>query len=479
MYSSILISAITVFGTLTAKDGGENMVFLLFWRVIQGALTAIIPSGFNAITLGIVGTKGFTYQVSRNRMMNHLGTALVVCSGSLIAYFYYPNLGFLFSVSPIAAAGAYYYLIQIKPDHVHRDAARGLILESPTMEEYELADDIAMCKKQAVNILQWGMEQGSDSESSEVNNKGYQPAPSEKVMRASSYYCPPGLSEGLQPPSSSGGNPPDGAPVPPLLSPSLVDPRATQRTETLQIATKDLEQSKSQDGENSLPSSHMGWAESENPNDTRPRTLWTVVTDPTLLIFTTITFLFHLANSSVLPLVMQSLALQDPQSGILLSGLCIVIAQAFMAFFAKLCGDYSPYWGRKNLMLAGLFSLTIRCFLLSGLESAKEKVQTEEGAHIIRILVLSTQFLDSVGAGIMGTMHALVTADISGGTGRFSLLLGFTTGAMCLGATISGYLGQALAADFGYREWTPPSRRLCCFLMISLANKRLLFSPPF
>ena len=70
VYASIVISAITVFGTLTAEDGGKNMAFLLLCRVVQGGLTAIIPPGFNGITLGIVGTKGFTYQVSRNRMMN-------------------------------------------------------------------------------------------------------------------------------------------------------------------------------------------------------------------------------------------------------------------------------------------------------------------------------------------------------------------------------------------------------------------------
>jgi MFS family permease len=76
-YGSLGISAITIFGTLTAEPGGEHMLLLLSLNVLQGALTAILPSGFNAITLGIVGTKGFTHQVSRNKMMNHLGTALV------------------------------------------------------------------------------------------------------------------------------------------------------------------------------------------------------------------------------------------------------------------------------------------------------------------------------------------------------------------------------------------------------------------
>jgi len=72
--------------------------------------------------------------------------------------------------------------------------------------------------------------------------------------------------------------------------------------------------------------------------------------NPTLFVFAAVIFFFHLANSSVLPLVMQSLALRDAQAGILLSGLCILIAQGFMAFFAKICGDYSPIWGRKKLV---------------------------------------------------------------------------------------------------------------------------------
>ena len=448
IYSSIIIAAITVFGTLTAEEGGKNMASLLFWRIIQGGLTAILPSGFNGITLGIVGTKGFTHQVSRNRMMNHMGTALVVASGSLIAYFYYPNLGYLFSVSPVAAGGVWYYLTQIRPDHVHRDAARGLILESPTMEEYELADDLATAKKQAVNILQWGNNRCSGwylHNDALPEDDEYEPAPN------GSYYRPPGLTDGLEPPSSVEHKYPE----PPMLSPALVDPRSTQRIENIQQVTLSggiIKRSTSNENhsETSYPSYNLGWGQNESVDDSRPRTPWDVLMNPQLLIFTIILFLFHLANSSVLPLVMQSLALQDAQFGILLSGLCILIAQGFMAFFAKICGDYSPYWGRKNLILVGLISLSIRCFILSGLESAKDTVETERGSRILRILFLSTQFLDSVGAGILGTMQILVTNDISGGTGRFSLLLGVTTAAVCLGATISGYLGQALAQDFGY-----------------------------
>ena len=147
---------------------------------------------------------------------------------------------------------------------------------------------------------------------------------------------------------------------------------------------------------------------------------------------------------------MQSIALDDPQSGVLLSGLCIVIGQGFMTIFAKICGDYSHVWGRKRLFLLGLFSLPVRCVLLSLMASAEENILSTAGQDVLKILFLLTQLLDSVGAGIFGTLYILVTNDISGGTGRFSLMMGVTTGAMCLGGTVSGWVGQALAQDFGY-----------------------------
>jgi hypothetical protein len=49
-------------------------------------------------------------------------------------------------------------------------------------------------------------------------------------------------------------------------------------------------------------------------------------------------------------------------------------------------------------------------------------------------------------------MYILVTSDISGGTGRFSFTLGITTAAASIGGTVSGYLGEMLAQDFGYSK---------------------------
>ena len=120
-----------------------------------------------------------------------------------------------------------------------------------------------------------------------------------------------------------------------------------------------------------------------------------------------------------------------------------------MVMSAKICGKYSATYGRKALFLIGLFTVPVRCLLLFGMLVVWEG--SIQGNLLIQLAILSTQLLDGIGAGTFGTMYILVTSDISGGTGRFSLILGMTTAAMSIGGTVSGYLGEALAEDLGYR----------------------------
>lgn len=491
MWAGCATAALTIISVMAAKPFGEDMFLMLILKVLQGGITAILPPGFNGITLGIVGSTGFTHQVSRNRMMTHIGTALVVAIGSLIAYYLYPNIGHLFIVSPLAAIGMFYNLSRIKPGQVHKDAARGLIITSPTMTEYEYMDDekdaiwiasgsrapstqssttmadlTSVCggssptkyvppdvfsnREQTMKIgngenVHHGEEDETTlqphTDSMHSGNTSQQPAPvferpRSDSMQSGSTSQPPTANSTFERPRSDS-----------MQSGTAANDSTNSSNPSFGAETMRKNPSDNPKSYSSFPSFRFGWNVAPEKKR-KAQTFLTAVMDPSLMIFSLVIFFFHLANSSVLPLVMQSLALQDPQAGILLSGLCILIAQAFMAFFAKICGDYSPIWGRKSLTLMGLFSLTIRCFLLTFLVSVQD--ETEGESYIVKMLILSTQILDSVGAGIIGTLHILVTNDISGGTGRFSLMLGITTGAMCLGGTVSGYIGQSLASDYGY-----------------------------
>lgn len=146
---------------------------------------------------------------------------------------------------------------------------------------------------------------------------------------------------------------------------------------------------------------------------------------------------------------MQTLALDSGRTGILMSELCIIIAQIFMVGSVKICGNYSGIYGRKALFLIGLFVVPVRCLILTLLLVLKGD---DAESPLLQFAILATQIMDGIGAGVFGTMYILVTSDISGGTGRFSMTLGLTTAAMSIGGTVSGYLGEALAQDIGYKE---------------------------
>lgn len=447
IWSGALTSLMTVTTALIAHPGGKNIGLMILMKILQGGISAILPPAFNSVTLGIVGSSGFTLQVSRNRMMNHIGTALIVAIGSLISYLLYPNIGALFVVSPLAMIGVYYNMVRIKPTHVDRDAARALIVESPTMTEYEhLETQNSFVPKIPMDQEEIPTERSSETSEGDLATHPYNPPKGVDNITSSTH---------LEVASATFQRDADS---------SALDNNVNQVEASLLSKSDNnvSEHSRSTKYNVSMPSFNLGWVSNSQsigrpsnkreaaPIPPRARTPLTVLRDPTLLVFTVVLFSWHMSNSSVLPLVMQSLTIEDEQSGLLLSGMCILIGQGFMSWFAKICGDYSPKWGRKGLTLVALSSLTIRCLFLTVLVTASQKTQTETGSIIVKGLILSTQILDSVGAGIFGTMHILITNDISSRTGRFSLMMGATTGAMCLGATISGYIGQAIAQDYGY-----------------------------
>ena len=363
--TGVLTTMLTCFTAIFASD--DNFWLMVLVKILQGAITSFIPPGLNSITQGIVGAVGMTEQVSINEMMNHLGTAIIVLTGSLIAFSLYPNIGALFIVSPIACTGFLWYLNKIRPEDIDHDAARGL-----------------------------------KAEAASSSSKGK--------------YAPP--MPGSEPPAATESGP----------------PAATEDNQPSFVLGFSGGESTAGDGV---------WLQKAKAN-----TPLQVLRDPILLIFILICFLFHTANGTIMPLVMQTLAIGNGRSGFLLSGLCITVAQLFMVLSAKICGEYSGRYGRKWIFVIGLLSLPIRCGMLSLLLT----IESEEQSTIIKFLILSTQILDGIGAGVFGTMYVLVTSDISGGTGRFGLTLGLTTAAMNIGGTVSGYMGQALAEDYGYRS---------------------------
>ena len=131
----------TVATAVFATDYGGNLRFVVFLKILQGAVTALIPPGLKSITQGIVGSVGMTGQVSQNEMQNHLGTGIMILIGSLLAFGLYPNIGLLFIVSPIACAGVICHLSKIRLGDIDHNAARGLKNESSSTTRIESFDE--------------------------------------------------------------------------------------------------------------------------------------------------------------------------------------------------------------------------------------------------------------------------------------------------------------------------------------------------
>ena len=86
-------------------------------------------------------------------------------------------------------------------------------------------------------------------------------------------------------------------------------------------------------------------------------------------------------------------------------------------------------FGRKTLYIYGFVSVPIRGVLCAMYPE-------------VTWLMLCTQILDGVGAGVCGVMKQVVTQDLSRGTGRFNVALGVTSTSEMAGGAISNLVAE-------------------------------------
>ena len=454
-----MCSIITVLTAILAGNRSMRSQFIL--KVLQGACTAIQPPGLNSITLGIVGAPGFTRQVARNSMMRHIGSAINVGLGSLLAYFLYPSVGPLFVVSPLFCVFLVYYIRRIKPEQIDTDAARALIEHSSTMDEYEVADATGEALWKALQEKR--MAEANNVEMSHSGTGGV----GDCITLGGSFGTPNTSPTEYVPPSAEDLETPVASSAFDFRPRSYNEPRRRsiqpeidwdETPQAYNLSKRQMDGTPDADnttlGVSQTPALGFRATASEHIIEASEAIREAInpivaIFSRDVLMFCGIVFGFHLSNSAVLPLVMRQVQLYDAQSSVLLSGLCILLAQSIMMIMSKLVGDFSPYWGRKKLFLICLFSLPVRCFILSTLTTEEDRVASALGRHICKVLILSTQLFDAIGAGIFGTLYILITNDLSRGTGRFSFLLGIVSAFMCLGCTFSSAIGAILAEDFG------------------------------
>ena len=168
----------------------------------------------------------------------------------------------------------------------------------------------------------------------------------------------------------------------------------------------------------------------------RPSGLRLLLRNRPLLVLALVVGLWQLANGAMLPLTGQKLAVGNTGQGALFQAALIVVAQLVMIPMALLAGRRADRWGRKPMFVVAFLVLPLRglLFVVAGSPAA----------------IIATQVLDGVGAGLQGTLFAVMVADLTRGSGRYNVAMGAATMVQGIGGALSPTLGGAIVLVAGY-----------------------------
>ncbi len=169
------------------------------------------------------------------------------------------------------------------------------------------------------------------------------------------------------------------------------------------------------------------------------RTLGRVFLDffrtPAVRVLLLSTALFQVANAPVMPLLMLYLRFLNGGNGML--AWVVILAQATMIPVAWAAARLSSRWGHKLVFSLAFFIMPLRSMICAS------TMNTE--------ILLATQILDGVAAGIYGVSVALIVSDLTRGRKGFNLLMGLSQIAMALGSVVGPALQGVSVGDVGFR----------------------------
>jgi MFS family permease len=146
--------------------------------------------------------------------------------------------------------------------------------------------------------------------------------------------------------------------------------------------------------------------------------------------------LFQLANASLLPLVGQALTHTEGRVSSVVVSALIALPQIIVALLAPWAGRTANTWGRRPLLLIGLAVVPVRSGFFA--------FTTDP------VLLIVLQLLDGLSGATLGVLTTLIIADLTNGTGRFNLALGFAGAISGIGASLSTSIFGIIAQRFGY-----------------------------
>ncbi|HWX46473.1 MAG TPA: MFS transporter [Roseomonas sp.] len=176
-----------------------------------------------------------------------------------------------------------------------------------------------------------------------------------------------------------------------------------------------------------------------------------------VLVFAGCALLFTLSNAAMLPLAGTAVTQAAGDEANLIIAGCLVVPQLVVAGLSPWVGRLAEERGRRIALLLGFSMLPLRGMLLAVVHDP--------------YMLLLVQALDGVSAATLNVMLPLTAADLTRGTNRFNLCMGFFGLSVGIGGTVSTGLAGAVAS------WVSPSAAfamlggigLLCVLLTLLA----------
>jgi predicted MFS family arabinose efflux permease len=170
-------------------------------------------------------------------------------------------------------------------------------------------------------------------------------------------------------------------------------------------------------------------------DDAAGTSLFSLIRQPTLLIFAGCILLLQLANAAMLPLMAGVVTTRSSQWAPILIAACIVVPQAIVAWTSPSVGRKAQQWGRRPLLLIGFAALAIRGLLFAVVKDP--------------FLLVAVQVFDGVTAAVFSVMVPLIVADVAFGSGHFNLAQGIVGTATGIGASLSTVVAGYVSDKFG------------------------------
>jgi len=203
----------------------------------------------------------------------------------------------------------------------------------------------------------------------------------------------------------------------------------------------ELSGGESEDDDDKEDIENDGSASSEEENKASPSRYCELLKNRSILIFSFLTFMYHLANAGVVPLLAQYVAkISSEQSRLTWTSAILIVFFLFQAITAFAMSYAVERFDHKRIMIVAFVVLPVRCAMIACMVAYWNNPWA----------LVATQILDGVGAGVYDIMLPIVVKKLTKGTGRFGFTFGFTVTCWRIGHGLSLFLGEVMVHSFGY-----------------------------